>query len=114
MQRFRSAGSAQRFLSAHASVYNTFNICRHLITSATKRRFCAVATTQFAVDCEIEQSQIALAVFELEPGSNRPHVFGPERRLGANQLALIPRPMRPDGGACVFEVFHRVTPQLSE
>src|SRR5258705_5444362 len=27
MQRFRSAGSAQRFLSAHASVYNTFNIC---------------------------------------------------------------------------------------
>src|SRR5207253_4564190 len=38
MQRFRSAGSAQRFLSAHASVYNTFNICRHLITSATKRR----------------------------------------------------------------------------
>jgi putative transposase len=39
MQRFRSAGSAQRFLSAHASVYNTFNICRHLITSATKRQF---------------------------------------------------------------------------
>ena len=39
MQRFRSAGSAQRFLSAHASVYNTFNICRHLITSVTKRRF---------------------------------------------------------------------------
>src|SRR5438034_11826393 len=43
MQRFRSAGSAQRFLSAHASVYNTFNICRHLITSATKRRFRAEA-----------------------------------------------------------------------
>jgi putative transposase len=39
MQRFRSAGSAQRFLSAHASVYNIFNICRHLIRSATKRRF---------------------------------------------------------------------------
>ena len=35
--------SAQRFLSAHASVYNTFNICRHLITSATKRRFRAEA-----------------------------------------------------------------------
>jgi hypothetical protein len=26
-------------LSAHASVYNTFNICRHLITSETKRLF---------------------------------------------------------------------------
>src|SRR5205807_309275 len=36
LERFRSAGSAQRFLSAHASVYNTFNICRHLITSATE------------------------------------------------------------------------------
>jgi putative transposase len=39
MQHFRSAGSGQRFLSAHSSIYNTFNICRHLITSATKRRF---------------------------------------------------------------------------
>jgi hypothetical protein len=27
----------------HASVYNTFNICRHLTTSATKRRFRAAA-----------------------------------------------------------------------
>src|SRR5438552_9417574 len=43
MQRFRSARSAQLFLSMHASVYNTFNICRHLITSATKRRFRAEA-----------------------------------------------------------------------
>jgi putative transposase len=39
MQHFRSAGSGQRFLSAHSSIYNTFNICRHLITSATKSRF---------------------------------------------------------------------------
>jgi putative transposase len=29
----------QRFLSTHASVYNTFNICRQFITSAAKRRF---------------------------------------------------------------------------
>ena len=33
MQRFKSAGSAQLFLSAHAAVYNTFNVQRHL-TSA--------------------------------------------------------------------------------
>jgi hypothetical protein len=26
MQRFKSAGSAQLFLSAHAAVYNTFNL----------------------------------------------------------------------------------------
>src|SRR6202048_1226015 len=31
MQRFKSAGSAQRFLSMHAAVHNTFNLQRHLI-----------------------------------------------------------------------------------
>ena len=31
MQRFKSTGSAQRFLSVHSSVYNLLNIQRHLI-----------------------------------------------------------------------------------
>jgi transposase-like protein len=35
MRRFKSPGSAQRFLSAHAGVHNTFNVERHLIS----RRF---------------------------------------------------------------------------
>jgi hypothetical protein len=30
MQRFKSAASAQRFLSVHAAVHNTFNLQRHL------------------------------------------------------------------------------------
>jgi putative transposase len=37
MQRLKSAGSAQKFLSAHAAVYNTFNVQRHHVSSITPR-----------------------------------------------------------------------------
>ncbi len=37
MQRFRSPGSAQRFLSIHAAVHNTFNVQRHLTSRRTLR-----------------------------------------------------------------------------
>src|SRR5712672_1416755 len=47
MQRFKSAGSAQRFLSVHAAVYNNFNLQRHLISRSTLRSFRAKATTQW-------------------------------------------------------------------
>jgi putative transposase len=43
MQRFKSPGSAQRFLSSHAAVYNTFNVQRHLISARTHRAFRASA-----------------------------------------------------------------------
>ena len=39
MQRFRSPGAAQRFLSLHAATYNTFNTRRHLITATEHRKY---------------------------------------------------------------------------
>src|SRR5215831_3498035 len=43
LQRFKSARSAQRFLSIHSAVQNTFNFQRHLISRATLRIFRAEA-----------------------------------------------------------------------
>lgn len=43
MRCFKSARSAQRFLSTHAAVYNTFNVQRHLISRTTLRQFRADA-----------------------------------------------------------------------
>src|SRR5476651_1091689 len=42
-QRFKSAGSAQKFLSTHAAVYNIFNVQRHLTSARTHRSFRAAA-----------------------------------------------------------------------
>jgi hypothetical protein len=47
MQRFKSARSAQRFLSMHAAVHNTFNLQRHLVSRSTLRKFQADATAQW-------------------------------------------------------------------
>jgi putative transposase len=47
MQRFKSPGSAQRFLSVHAAVHNNFNLQRHLISRSTLRTFRAEAAAQW-------------------------------------------------------------------
>jgi transposase-like protein len=51
MQRFKSARSAQKFLSTHAAVFNTFNIQRHLTSAQTHRtlRTAAMSTWREAV-----------------------------------------------------------------
>ena len=47
LQRFKSPGSAQRFLSMHAAVHNTFNLQRHLISRSTLRIFRSDAAAQW-------------------------------------------------------------------
>jgi len=47
MQRFKSPGSAQQFLSTHAAVYNTFNVQRHLISRSTLRQFRGTAMSEW-------------------------------------------------------------------
>jgi putative transposase len=48
-QRFKSAGSTQRFLSMHAAVHNTFTLQRHLISRHTLRSFRAEAAQAWQV-----------------------------------------------------------------
>ena len=46
MQRFKSAGSGQKFLSAHAAVYNIFNVQRqsHVSSITPLLRAAAMST----------------------------------------------------------------------
>ncbi len=43
MQRCKNPGSAQKFLSIHAAVDNTFNVQRHLASAQSHRTLRAVA-----------------------------------------------------------------------
>ncbi|MCC7228669.1 MAG: IS6 family transposase [Burkholderiaceae bacterium] len=48
MQRFESQGQAQRFVSTHSAIYNTFAIRRHLVTRKTMRTFRAAAFAEWS------------------------------------------------------------------
>jgi putative transposase len=47
MQGFKSARSAQRFLSMHAAIHNTFNLQPHLVSRSTLRIFRAEAANEW-------------------------------------------------------------------
>lgn len=48
MQLYKSQASAQRFLTTHAAIYNTFYTQRHLISRPTLRRLRAEAEGAWA------------------------------------------------------------------
>ncbi len=47
MQRFKSQGQAQRFVSTHSAIYNVFNLQRHLVSRKTLRTFRAAAHAEW-------------------------------------------------------------------
>jgi putative transposase len=47
-QKFKSQGSARRFLSTHGPIYNTYNLQPHLIRRSTLRQFRAAAHDAWA------------------------------------------------------------------
>lgn len=47
MQRLKSQGQAQRFVSTHSTIYNTFKIQRQLISRNTMRHFRTSTTEEW-------------------------------------------------------------------
>ena len=69
MQRFKSAGTAQKFLSTHAAAYNTFNVQRHLTSVQSHRvlRAAAMTTWREAVAADrksVRRSPLALFAWQ--------------------------------------------------
>lgn len=59
MQRFKSAGSAQRFLRIHAAAHNNFNLPRHLVSRSTLRIFRAEAAAADAIGFQLANTRFA-------------------------------------------------------
>jgi hypothetical protein len=88
MQGFRSAGSAQRFLSSYSAIYNTFNVCPHLTTGDLKLRYCRSRRCVRRWECSAEFFTYWLCRFSareasgaLARGSSRFQPIEPTREL---------------------------------
>jgi hypothetical protein len=55
MQRFKSPGSAQRFLFIHAAVQNTFDTERHLMSRGTMVSFAAMQLDMASGNCNVKR-----------------------------------------------------------
>jgi hypothetical protein len=49
-----------------------------------------IATAQLAVDCKIKHRKVARSPLHLQPRPDRPDVLRSQRRLGSDQLTLVP------------------------
>ena len=77
---------------------NRIAVGRHVIDAQCNE----VTATQFAVNGEIEKCQVARAFLQIQLGAYRPHVTGPQGRLWASDLPLIPDRSRDTGSGVGF------------
>ena len=81
---FKSQASAQRFLTIHAAIYNTFNVQRHLISRPTLRRFRAEADAAWARGGRLDRPELG----ELHPHPVNLTAPPARRRVGVSLLRL--------------------------
>src|SRR6516165_1679335 len=73
-------------LLAHRRAIDGMSVRRHIFHLEADD----VATSQLAVDGQIEHREIARSSFDLQLAPNRPNVSGPKRRVRPCKFALIP------------------------
>src|SRR5690242_14191721 len=61
------------------------------VTDIVDPKLRQVTPSKLAVDCQVEDGQLADPLGELEPHPDGPYIFQPQRRLLADQLPLVPR-----------------------
>jgi hypothetical protein len=73
-----------------------------------------IATSQLAVDSQIEHGKIPRSLVNQELGPDRPDVFLPQRGLCSNQLPFVPRYPLGGGKREIGIVLHGRTPLVAD